>query len=479
MEGTLDEGDEPFVNRSEERRSFDALLGSEKATLGRLFGRRRLGKTELLRDAMRRHGGGFFVTIPEQTRVGIMRHLSEEASRQAGRPLRYVGFREFLRDLPRLGQRIVVLDEFQRLKEADKSADSALQEAWDAQLQHSGIVLILCGSVVGMMRRLNGRAAPLYGRFSWDLELKPFTYSSVRLFYPDATEEERVARFGVFGSTPHYHRISRGLPLEEAIRRLFLDAAAPLREEPRLLIEMELRKPDRYQEIMEALGRGKRTLGEIAGMYGEPASAYTPYVQRLRDEMGILRSEDPVGGKRRKGRVSFDDLFFQFYYGSIYPNLTRLELGGADAVMREIRERLPSYLGKPAFEEVARETLRAANGTTYSGIAFDLRELGGWWDGEEELDAVALGKDVAYACEAKFRKQPCGAKEVETLLRRAELFREQAGKARVVPILLSAGGFDAAARKRIASGEVVGWTLDDVAAIHEKREPTRKPRKRA
>lgn len=458
-----------FVNRTEERRSIEALLGGKEAGLGLLYGRRRLGKTELLRQ-MAKGAGGIFITIPEQTRAGILLHLSEETSRQTGRPLSYGSFRDFLLDLPNHGARLVVLDEFQRLKAADKSTDSTLQEIWDARLQHSGIVLVLCGSVIGMMRKLAGRTAPLYGRFAWSLHLEPFTYSAVRLFYPEAEEAERVERFGVFGATPHYHRLSAATPMPEAIRRAFFDIAAPLREEPRLLLEMELRKPDRYQEILEALGRGARTLGEVAGTYGEKPSDYTPYVKTLREELGLIRSEDPLYGKQRKGRLYFRDPFFHFYYRFVYPNLGRLELGEGDAVMRDVARDLDAYLGK-AFEEVARETLRAVNGTTYGGVAFDLRELGGWWEDGEELDAVGVGPECAYACEAKFRAAPVGPAEVDALLRRAERFRVLSGRRRVVPVLLSRSGFTPAARARLEAGEALGWGLEDLAAIHGAREP--------
>ena len=460
-----------FVNRSVELASLRRLLQGGEARLGRLYGRRRLGKTELLRQAMQ-GVPHVYLTIPEQTRAGILRHLSDEMSRSSGRPLRYESLRDFLHDLPNHGARLVVLDEFQRLKEADRSAESILQEAWDGHLQRSGVVLILCGSVIGMMRRLGASTAPLFGRFAWDLELEPFSYGAVRLFYPEATEEERIARFGVFGATPHYHRLSRDLSLDEAIHAMLLDPGAPLREEPRLLLEMELRKPDRYLEILEALGLGARTLGEVAGRYGEPQSAYTPYAQKMKEELGLLRSDDPLGGKKKKSRLHFRDPFFHFYYRFVYPNLTRLDLGGAPAVAEEIRRDLDGYLGRPAFEEVARETLRAVNGTTYRGVHFDMRDLGAWWDGEEELDAVGVGARTAYACEAKFRRRPSGSSDVDALLRRAELFRRSNGAREVVPIHVSRGGFTDDTRARAEAGEFVAWTLDDVEAIHEAREPS-------
>jgi hypothetical protein len=461
-----------FLNRRQELASLEALLASPGARLGRLYGRRRLGKTELLHVGLEAHGGLYY-TLPEQTRAGILRYLNQETARQTGRPLDYASFRDFLLDLPNHGRRLVVLDEFQRLKAADRGAESTLQEIWDQHLQRSDIVLILCGSVIGMMEQLNQRTAPLHGRFSWDLQLPPFRYAAVRLFYPKADEAERVRRFAVFGSTPHYHRLTHDAPLDLAIRRSFLEAGAPFREEPRLLLELELRKPDRYQEILEAMGEGCRTLGEIAALYGEPGSAYTPYIQRLRDDLALVESDDPLCGKKKRSRLRFTDLFFHFYYRFVYPNLPRLELGNVDEVFRDISGELPAYHGKPAFEEVARETLRVLNGREHAGVRFDFREMGSWWDGEEELDAVAVGKTTAYAGEAKFRKEPAGPGDIDVLLRRAHLFRAAARRKTVVPFLLSRSGFTPTAQRSIDSGELLGFSLDDVAAIHESTEPRR------
>lgn len=454
-----------FLNRDKELASLESLIGAPGARLGRLYGRRRLGKTELLGVALERHGGLYF-TMPEQTRAGILRYLSEEASRQTGRPLSYPSFRDFLVDLPNHGQRLVVLDEFQRLRAADRSAESTLQEVWDRTLQKTEVVVVLCGSVIGMMQKLNERAAPLHGRFSWDLHMPPFRYGAVRLFYPVAKEDERVRRFAVMGSTPHYHRLTHELPLQEAIRSFFLAAGGPFREEPRLLLELELRRPDRYQEILEAMGRGCRTVGEIASRYGEPSSAYTPYVKRLREEMALVQSADPLFGKKKRSRVRFSDLFFHFYYAFVYPHLPRLELGEVETVMHNVNQGLDSYAGKPGFEEVARETLRALNGRTWQGVAFDFNQMGAWWDGDEELDAVAAGRTTAYAAEAKFRKRPVDAREVEALLRRAELFRTAASRRKVVPVLMCRSGFSPSAQRSRDSGEFVGLTLDDVAIVN-------------
>lgn len=148
----------------------------------------------------------------------------------------------------------------------------------------------------------------------------------------------------------------------------------------------------------------------------------------------------------------------------MYPNLPRLELGDVEGVLRDVEAALPTHCGK-AFEEVARQTLLALNGRSYEGQRFEFQELGGWWDKDEELDAVAVGKRQAWAVEAKFRNEAADVGVVDQLLRRAELFRK-ACRRPLQPLLLSRSGFPPRARERMEAGEFLGWSIEDVERIH-------------
>lgn len=222
----------------------------------------------------------------------------------------------------------------------------------------------------------------------------------------------------------------------------------------------------RYQEILEALGAGRRTLGEVANLYGEKHSAYTPYLAKLRDELGIVRSDDPLHGKKRRKRIHFSDPFFHFYYRFIYPNLARLDLGDLEGVVADIERDLPAHVGRPGLEEVGRQTLAALNGRRHAGRRFAFSELGAWWDGEDELDAVAVGSDAAYALEAKFTASPFSTGDLDVLLQRAERFGQACKRSEVIPIALSRSGFSPSVEGEVQEGTLVAWTLEDVEVIH-------------
>ncbi len=407
-----------FVNREEELRDLRNLLAAKRSHLVLLYGRRRLGKTSLLLRLMEESGGLYF-HIPDQAEAGIIHHLNERLHEQTGKRARYASIRDFLLELDSHGERLIVLDEAQRLFEAVDGSAALLQDAWDTHLKNRGVMLVLCGSVIGSLESLVDVKRPLYGRVTYNHLLGPFTYAGVRQFYPKLEETKRLERYAIFGATPHYHDITREQHrLTESIRRAFLTKNSPLREEPRVLFAIEFDKPDRYQEVLEAMGRGAQTLGEVAQYYGRRASDYTFYFQTLKERLQIVTDHEPIGGKKKRKRVRFTDPFFRFYYAFVYPNMDRIELGDENGVIQDIQAGLPDLVGR-VWEDVCRQWMIRMQGQTHDGEAIRFHELGSWWDGPDELDVVALGKDTLYCGESKYRNKAIPKSDLESFTDRA------------------------------------------------------------
>jgi hypothetical protein len=186
------------------------------------------------------------------------------------------------------------------------------------------------------------------------------------LLYPDLEESERARRFGVSGGTPFYHQSSVGSDLENAIRDGFLRPAAPLLEEPQNLLRRELQPPLRHNPIMYEIGNGTHDLPTLEAKVGVGKGGLGPYLQTLRDDMDLLRMEDPVCGKKRQARYIFSDPLFAFYYRFVFDSRSRLELGRFEAVLGDIRVGLDAHLGHVA-ERVARDALVMLNGKERRG----------------------------------------------------------------------------------------------------------------
>lgn len=457
-----------FVNRKSELAELGAWLDQSKPSLIRVYGRRRVGKTELLRETVRRRKG-LFLLADEADRPQQLASLSAQIAEQTQGlrvPLR--DWDDLLTQIEASGRKFVIIDEFQRLLENDRQAASRLQARWDATWRETGPSVLLCGSSIGMMQRLTGgRRGPLFGRVSGDLRLRPFSYPAVRLLYPQETEEERVRRFAIFGGTPFYHNLSVGKPLKEAVISSFLSPMAPFREEPQELLRLELQSPVRYNSILYEVGQGTHYRGELESKIGVKKGGLGPYLETLRHDLDLLEMEDPVCGLRRQARYRLSDPFFNFYFRFIFGNRPRLELGRATAVWDEIAKGLNDYIGG-LFERVVRDTLVAANGTVVKGVRLDFEEIGRWWNRTgEEIDLIARGKKEIWAAEVKWSGKPVGMDVWRNLTRKIGLMEGTNGIP-VRPVMVSKGGFEPEVADEAAKEGGMLLTLEDVAALGTK-----------
>lgn len=261
-------------------------MESGRAELVVLYGRRRIGKTALVREMLEIKGGHYlYVEGPS-----VSRFLSKcgEVFNASFRSLD--DFLEYVFKRSSEERIIVVFDEYQRIS---RYLSPKLQYYWDS-FQHSArCKLFLLGSTVGMIERDIGYAGPLYGRATRIVKLRGFDYPTVRRVFPSIGERRALEVYSILGGTPHYvlmYDPSRGL--RENIISLFLERGAPLYEEAERLLQTELREPVRYVEIMEAIARGKVTLKEISDYTGIERTKLKKYIL-------VLERMDMIGKNRR------------------------------------------------------------------------------------------------------------------------------------------------------------------------------------
>jgi hypothetical protein len=328
-----------------------------------------------------------------------------------------------------------------------------------------GPSLILCGSSVGMMRRLTRRAAaPLFGRLAADLHLRPLDFAAARLLHPSVPESERIRRYAVFGGTPFYQSFSVGRTLEEALKAAFLSRAAPLVDEPLSLLRLEIGAPDRYHSVLEEIGRGTHDLGSLEASLHAPTGRLSPYIAVLRDDLDLIRTENPVCGVKRRARYVFADPFFAFYYRFIPRVRPLIERGEAGKALSAIREGLEAHVGR-AFEQVAAEALVRLNGKSWRGIPVDFEEVGRWWNRKgQEVDLVARGRAEVLAGEVKWGGGPMKPGLLWSLERKVEFFERDGG----LPlrfVFVSRDGFTSAMREEAESRGALLLDLADLAHV--------------
>ncbi|WP_137290852.1 ATP-binding protein [Natronorubrum halophilum] len=396
---------ERFVDRENELSRLRGCYESDDAEMIVIFGRRRLGKTQLVQHSL---SGRDDAVIYQATETTSQIQLDEFVDVAADT---FSGITEIKQNweslLGYLGDRdgIVVLDEFPYLIDADESLPSVIQRLWDQRFQDTSGTLILVGSSISMMEEatLLGNS-PLYGRFTEKLDLRPLDFSAAQEFLPgDYSPEERIFTWGIFGGVPYYlDGVNLDQDLGAVLTEEVLSQKGYLHNEPEYVLRTELTDPNRYFAILTAIAAGKTTSNEIAqavGIDGKQISTYTQKLERLR----LIEREVPITeekAKSRRGRYRILDPLFRFWFRFVYGKEDRYERLGEDAYEAVIEPELPDFVSQE-FEKVCQDALP----NLFPEETF--LDIGRWWYKEREVDVVGFTTDgTMVAGECKFTNAP-------------------------------------------------------------------------
>jgi uncharacterized protein len=370
-----------FVNRERDlARMEDWWQGPDRNALA-LFGRRRVGKSWLFRRFA--HGKPALVLVADKRAKGAqLRRFSDRLE-----PL--LGVRPDLQDLPALFEALyrlalpdrllVIIDEFPYLlparareQQAELTAVQAAMEERDA----AQLKLVLCGSHIAQMQTLLGQESPLRGRLT-PLPINPLTFAEAQEFLPtDLDQRDRVERFAVGGGmTLYLDGVGRGAgSLRKRVCDSVLDSRGPLFNDPREVLEEELRQPGVYFSLLEELSGGERNTADLARALRTRTKDLSPYLKVLRD-MQVVERIAPIDAGRdfRDYRYRIEDNFMRFWFRFVFPFQDDLRSGllPQNLYDGEIEPVLSEHIA-PVFEKLCREWTRRALGPQASRV-------GVWW----------------------------------------------------------------------------------------------------
>ncbi len=390
-----------FVDRREELAFLNRLLERRQpgpAQLLLMYGRRRVGKTELLKHWAQQSGLSFAYWAADKEPAALQRRSFMAA--MLGMPEEqapaFDSWPALWRWLaPRLTERedrqIIILDELSYASAADPALLSALQHAWDHHLQGSNVALVLCGSQVTTMEAIMQYQSPLFGRFTAQWHLQPLPFASLREFFPGWSAAERVAAYGVVGGIPAYlRRLDDSLPLVDNIRQVILEPGNIFLVEPELLLHDELRDLSAYQAILRAISKGHHTLKAIGDDCLIGSSGLTPRLNKLQ-ELRLVERRLPVtlttSQQRisKQGRYHISDPFFRFYYRFLFPHLSTLM--SPEETAAHIKSELRAFVGL-SFEKLAQEWV--AGQARAGNLPFVPEAVGSHWSRRVQVDVVAV-----------------------------------------------------------------------------------------
>ena len=457
-----------------------------------LYGRRRVGKTETLREFCKDKPHVFF-SCTQTTDLVQLRNFSSRMFKENIPAKNYISefadwekaFRAVL-DLPYGNQKkLLVIDEFPYMCRGNKSIPSILQNLWDAELRDSNVMIILCGSAMSFIEKeLLSEKNPLYGRATGIYKMKEMGFYDAIKFFPEYSDRDKVLTYAVLGGIPHYLRQwNPKLSVDENIKRNILTKGCILYSEVEFLLHQELRETPIYNSIIEAVALGNTKLNDISQKSLLEDTAKTSVYLKNLMELGIVEREFSVDSKIKdrantgRGTYRLTDNFFRFWYAFGFANYSQLEDGDVDGVYEYVVKPALHEFASFAFEDVCREFVRMLQ--KKNELPFRYSKMGRWMgkttvrdekasDGlrtaETEFDLLCIGKDAKEYLigECKFKGVPFSYSEYLDTLAKLTPLKE---KSKFYYALFSESGFDQKILDCAAMNETQLYSLENIVEI--------------
>jgi AAA+ ATPase superfamily predicted ATPase len=416
-----------FVDREDELRTLTAEYQSPGSAMVIVYGRRRIGKTSLLREFIKDKPSVYYLATEESEAQNRGAFKNITADFTGNELLKKAQIEDWapvfdaLVSFEEAKKKIIVIDEFQYLGQSNPAFPSIMQKIWDTRLKDRNIMLILCGSYISMMESQTlSYESPLYGRRTAQIKLKQIPFYYYHEFFPDRSRKDLVQLYALTGGVPKYIELFHDQKdIYRTIGREILAPNSFLYDEPYFLLRREVFQVGSYFSIIKTIAAGNRKLANIAASLGQKQTGLTRYLNILIN-LDILEREVPITEehpeKSKRGLYRIKDNFLLFWFKFVYPNVSYIESGNQELVMKKIRQNFIDSHVSYIYEAVCREELRrlAGSGGKEQKLfrrRFYCDKVGSWWDGRYEIDLVAFdseGRDIIFG-ECKYRKELTGA----------------------------------------------------------------------
>lgn len=446
-----------FIGRKNELHTLNTEYNRNSSFVV-IYGRRRVGKTTLIKEFLKNKSAFYYLATEELESQSMKRLANVIARTTKNTLLQKIEFTDWL-DLFQLiadykpeEKKVLVIDEFPYLVRTNSAFPSILQNAWDEFLKDSNVMLILSGSLIGMMQKhVLSYDSPLYGRRTAQMRLTPLPFTSI-YETQNLPFEQAVEQFALTSGVPKYLEFFEdGRPLEEQLKDAVFSKNGFLYEEPNFLLKSEFLTAVNYFSIIKTIADGNHKLGKIASALGQESSSLTPYLSTLSD-LGFIEKRTPITEKNpeksRKGLYFIADNFLRFWFCYVYPYKGELELDNMQIVLDEIHKDFKEKFVAFAYEDICKDIF--AKLCSNNAISFVPSRIGSYWlndyDGDTEINVMSVdhqNKQV-FAGECKYHTKPVDAPVYFALKEKvdnAAEIRKSFSKYNIIYGLFSKSGF--------------------------------------
>ncbi len=449
-----------FIGREEELECLRKELRKDRKSAILLYGRRRVGKTRLIDEALKGIDDQV-VIFHEFHKVTLLQNLTEFSSSIAeglGYPMLppFISLADAFSFIAAQGKRvIVVMDEYCDLTTYAKKGevDSYMRTVVD-RLPNT-VSVVLMGSALKVMQSLLEEENPLFGRFTLSMRLKEFDYFDSSLFFPGLARRDQLAFHAVFGGSPHVLTLLEpGEGLRENIMNALINPQGAVRSYVEAVIEMEAGRTPHGITILSLIGNGKRRYSELEDVIGKDSKGVLAKELKELCSLDILDRRQPINNKDNK-KIFYEiaDPLLRFYFTYIQPHPSIQQSNPGAFFDTRIAGSLMDFISRRFEDECRQYFLRLIS----LGRRTDILDIGTYWyddkyrpvNGEFDVALKVEGGYEVYG--AEFISKPFSVKDAKVEERQVMML----GQSVLSWGVISTGGFE-------SPGDYVQIGLDDL-----------------
>lgn len=422
-----------FVGRTAELKRLKKEMASEEMRMSLIYGRRRVGKSELVKQAIKESGiKSIYYECKQVTEASNVQSICNVISETLGLPkLGYTSIEELMNyvfTLSKDEKLVFVLDEYPYLREDVKGLDSIIQSLVDQYRHTTKLKLIILGSYVDVMKSLLEHSNPLFGRVDLVINLKQMDYYESSLFYPAMSDEDKVRIYSVFGGMPYFNRlIDDKKSVKENIIDLIASPGARLENEVSMYLHAEISKIVNANEVFEALARGFSKYSDILSQSHVSSGPTLVDVLDKLIRMEVVEKKAPINDENSKKKAGYyicDNLSL-FYFRYIFRYSSQLQIMDSEVFYDTyIADDFEKSYVPHKFEEICRQYLIRQN--RLGNITPVIEKIGKYYyDNPKtrtngEFDVVTLDKKGYVFYEVKFRKRKISREVIKDEIRQVK-----------------------------------------------------------
>lgn len=415
-----------FLNRESETERLEKLTAKKTSSLTVIWGRRRIGKTRLLLEWLKRHQGLYWVA--DESVPALQRRYLSLVLDQKLPGFSSVEYPDWGTLFSRLAKEAkianwrgpLVIDELPYLVESSPELPSIIQRFVDHEGKEVNFILALCGSSQRMMQGLIlDSNEPLYGRAQEIIKLQPLHLCYLKEIIDFTDAKDLIKTYAIWGGIPRYWELAApfGRDIYSAIDNLVLDPQGVLYDETQRLLIEETPPATTLRPLLDAIGFGSHRLSEIASRLNLPATSLSRPLDRLKI-LDFIEREVPFGSSEKETKralYKIKDPFLRFWFECVAPKRSALAQIGKSLRISWLKETLPSIWSK-SWEEICRASIPALSHKLNNGI---FKPAQRYWHGngsEWDIVSESFDKKTLLLGEAKWSENEISANFVQGIL---------------------------------------------------------------